>query len=264
MSSNVESGSIIVAENLPTEIPAFSNLAYRPKPLIDIDLQSPLVTIPMYCGGFFFTTTPRDLEPLFRAQAREFTFAVCHFVEELAFPGCRNALLNSNPAAVEEDMAIGIALIDDRIRLDKKAQEIKEVGDEVARTIKCGFPELPSKGKIYFLSYRILYHGTGVEDRQWCLKSRWAEVAKDYFFACVSWGYGIPPDVEARREFEKLQIHQEGVEETIDDEDRDRREGTDVFTSWDANEAEMLGEFVSIDPLVHITGAQFQDSKIYP
>lgn len=221
----------------------------------EIDLQSPLVTLPVYCGKFFFTS-PRQIEHIFRGHAREFTFAVCHFVESLGFPRYRDALMNSNPDAVANDIALGIVLIDPRAKIHAIAKEIFEVGNEVANTIKSGWPELPSKGKIFFLNWHTLQVGTGVEDRKWCLKSRWAEVARSCFQACISWGYGLPADVAERRKIEAGRFR-------LDDEDRDRLVGTDVITLWDYKELEILGEFASIDPLIHVSGERYEDTGFY-
>lgn len=221
----------------------------------EIDLQSPLVTLPVYCGKFFFAN-PRQIENIFRGHAREFTFAVCHFVESLGFPRYRDALMNSNPDAVAKDIALGIVLVDSRAKVSVVAKEIFEVGNEVANTIKSGWPELPSKGKIFFLNWHILQAGTGVEDRNWCLKSRWAEVAKSCFQACISWGYGLPADVAERRKIEASRVR-------LDDEDRDRLVGTDVITLWDYKELEILGEFVSIEPLIHVSGKKYEDTRFY-
>ena len=222
-----------------------------------INLQSPLVTIPIYLGRFLFKSCSYhpEIERFLRAQARDFTFAVHHFVEKLSFPMDRNLLFNSNPSATLQGITLGFVLVDGKSATSSVAKDILEVGNEVASILTSNATQLPSRGKIFFLDWRILHLGTGGEDQMFCLRETWISVAKTYFRACITWEYASPPDKGTGR---NAGIVRREIAERSDSGDQVKRRHTDVRTVWDVNTLEVLGEFSSLNPLVHVSGERFE------
>ncbi|KAN0080727.1 hypothetical protein V8E54_003931 [Elaphomyces granulatus] len=211
-----------------------------------INLQSPFVTMPVFLGRFFFESCDHrlEIERLFRAQAREFTFANRHFVEKLfSAPMYKNPLFNSNPSATLQDIRLGFTLVDGRSAAESSvARDILEVGNEVAKFLNSNAPQLPSNGKIFFLDWRILQLGTGVEDRMFCLKETWTSVAKSYFRCCIVWDYKGTKGKTSKRSDSGGQV----------------KRRSDVITIWEGSTLEVLGEFSSLDPPVHVSGESFE------
>ncbi|KAL2000795.1 hypothetical protein VTN02DRAFT_2599 [Thermoascus thermophilus] len=232
-----------------------SGIMYSPEPA-KITLLPPLVTLPMYVGRWFWREHRSSaLETFFKRHARSFTFAACHFVEEMSFPTSRDALRSSNPSAASQDIALGIVLVDIKNR-PEIYKDLLEVGNEVARSLKSNWPVLPPRGKIFFLDWNVLMVGTGVEDRRFCLTKTWKRAARKYYYGSILWGYGPPPEEKALRDAE---AERRELENDPDDPE-DKRIGTDVRTTLEPEELETLGEFRSLDPLVHVNGRLYEEN----
>lgn len=257
-SSEIEQGSNNAQEpeGKNVETNDASIIMYSPEPT-KITLLSPLVTLPVYLGQFFWRKSS-ILETFFKRHAREFTFASCHFVEELSFPTSRDALRQSNPGAVSHDIALGIVLVD-LTDLLEVVRDLREVGNEVAKSLTSNWPLLPPRGKIFFLDYRVLVVGTGVEDRRFCLRKTWTRLAEKYYYGCVVWGYGLSPEEQAQRDTAAAEAERRKLEDDMYSPE-DKRIGTDVTTRFGHEELETLGEFRSLDPLVHINGKLYEEN----
>lgn len=231
-----------------------SGIMYSPEPA-KITLLPPLVTLPMYIGRWFWREHRSPaLETFFKRHARSFTFAACHFVEEMSFPTSRDALRSSNPSAASHDIALGIVLVDIKNR-PEIYKDLLEVGNEAARSLKSNWPVLPPRGKIFFLDWNVLMVGTGVEDCRFCLTKTWKRAARKYYYGTILWGYGLPPEEKALRDAEAERRELEN-----DPDSPDKRIGTDVRTTLEPGELETLGEFRSLDPLVHVNGRLYEEN----
>lgn len=233
------------------------DIARSPAPPRYIELETPIMTVPMYCGDFFFRNGNHEqLEHLFRTKCRSYSFSLDHFVESLGFPYNRERLCHSNPSAVENDIALGIALVGPRDGASKLAREIFDIASAVANIITFGHPPLPSKGKIFLLSYQVLTMNDSVEDRKWLTPDYWAAAGEHHFCACVSWGYGLPEDNAETRRAPMQGVFGSGYINTSLDY-------TDVVILWDAEELRVMGEFTSMGPLVHVSGQRFQNVGLF-
>lgn len=212
-----------------------------PRPLSD-RLESPLCTIPMYCGDFGF------VETLFRQAPREFTFSMSRFVQSLGAPSTRERLRASNPSSADCDMALGIILINKRDPGNTLATQLYNIGNLVASSLQSQFSTLPSQGKIFFLDRNILHAGNGIHDDTFLLNDWWSECGVQYFYASISWGFGIDLGQVAQRVDEARQLG--GPQAAW----YDQRKTTNVVNLYEPSDVEILGEFVSIDPTVHLLG----------
>ncbi|CRG87500.1 splicing factor 3A subunit 3 [Talaromyces islandicus] len=211
-----------------------------PRPLSD-RLESPLCTIPMYCGDFGF------VETLFRQAPRDFTFSMTRFVQTLGAPSTRERLRASNPSSADCDMALGIILINKRDPGSTLATQLYNIGNLVASSLQSQLSTLPSQGKIFFLDRNILHAESGVQDETFLLNDWWAEYGVHYYYASISWGFGIDLGQVTQRVDEARQL---GTHAAL----YDLRKTTNVVNVYEPSDVEILGEFVSIEPTVHLLG----------
>lgn len=204
-------------------------------------LESPLTTIPMYCGDFGF------VETLFRHAARDFTFSMKHFVHTLEMPSTREKLRASNPSCADCGMALGITLINNNDPGRTLATQLYNIGNHVASSLQSQLSTFPTQGKIFFLDRSILHAGKGVDDKQFLLNDWWAEYGAQYYYATISWGLDIDFEQISQRVDEARRL---GPEAAF----YDLRKPTNVVNFYEPSDVEILGEFVSIDPVVHLLG----------
>ncbi|KAH8701993.1 hypothetical protein BGW36DRAFT_356138 [Talaromyces proteolyticus] len=207
-------------------------------------LESPLLTIPMYCGDFGF------VESLFRAAPRDFTFSMAHFVHSLGTPLTRENLRASNPSAVDSNIALGIAIINKRDPANTLAAQLYNIGNLVAASLQNESIGFPTRGKIFFLDRNILTAENGVHDETLLLNDWWAVYGTMYYYATISWGFGMDLDQFSQRVDEACELGAQAVW-------YDLRRTTTVINLYEPSDVEIIGEFVSIDPVVHIRGDYF-------
>lgn len=87
--------------NQPLELPQSSLDGTRSQPP---HAMSPLSTVPIYCGK----DIPRGY---LQNAAREFTYSPEHFIKSLASKELSERLCYPNPKAIQEDLALGIMLV---------------------------------------------------------------------------------------------------------------------------------------------------------
>jgi DNA ligase-4 len=211
---------------------------------------SPLSTVPIYCGESGF------LEDTFRKAPREFTFSAKHFVKSLGFPYTRRTLRLSNPAAVKKDMALGIVLVDIKDPSTVLAMQLYDMGNLLASELSQPNPELQPQGKIFFLDSRILKAGgqAGINNKMFLLTDWWSEYGIHYFYASISWrsGSDASPFVSGpRRVIDQINDH--GTRATSSG----GRAAANIINVYEPSDVEILGEFVSVDPTVHLLGERY-------
>lgn len=218
---------------------------------LSIGLETPLQTVPVYVSDFLFTNPSHAQRDTFCQSSRDFTFSPSHFVQSMASGHTRRRLAYSNPSAAESETALGIVLVDARSGPQRIAREIMRIGNEVAgatRSSSNGSLRLPRRGCVLVLDYDILAVGDGVADRRWLLVSYWEEHGPRHFHASIVWGYG-----DSSRSSEKEELRDTSTKHD------DPEEKTDVVTSWDPEDSSVMGEFISLKPLVHVSGRRYHD-----
>lgn len=213
---------------------------------------SPLSTVPMYCGESSFQ------EDTLRQTPREFTFSAKHFVKSLGFEYTRRTVRLSNPAAVKNDMALGIVLVDFTNPPTMLAMQLCDMGDLLASELSQPKADLQPQGKIFFLDSRILKAGgeAGIESKMFLLSDWWSEVGSHYFYATISWRPGshpIPVLSGPRRVID--QINEHGARASSSGS----RVAANIVNVYEPSEVEVLGEWVSVDPTVHLYGDRYYD-----
>lgn len=213
---------------------------------------SPLSTIPMYCGESGFQ------EDTLRKAPREFTFSAKHFLKSLGFQYTRRAVRLSNPAAVKNDMALGIVLVDVTKPSTVLAMQLYDMGNLLASELSQPKPDLQPQGKIFFLDSRILKAGgeAGIESKMFLLSDWWSEFGTHYFYATISWRPGteaipIPVPSGPRRVID--QINEHGARASSSGS----RGAANIVNIYEPSEVEVVGEWVSIDPTVHLYGDRY-------
>ncbi|EED17777.1 ATP dependent DNA ligase domain protein [Talaromyces stipitatus ATCC 10500] len=222
---------------------------------LQVPLKSPLSTIPIYCGEFGFQ------EDMFRQAPREFTFSAKHFVKSLGFPHTREALQWSNPAAAEFGIAMGIVLVNIKDPSRVLAMQLYNLGNLVTSELSQPNTELPSQGKIFFLDSRILKAGghEGINNDIFLLNDWWTEYGTQYFYATVSWRQDrstAPSNSGPRRVID--QINKFGARALHFGEPAAAK----IINLYEPSDVEVLGEFVSVRPNVHLFGDRYKDPNV--
>lgn len=232
-----------------TEIPVLTD-PLRMHPL------SPLTTVPMYCGESGFQ------EDTLRQAPREFTLSAKHFVKSLGFQYTRRTLRLSNPAAVKNDMALGIVLVDITKPSAVLAMQLYDIGNLLAAELSQPEPDLQPQGKIFFLDSRILKAGgeDGIENKMFLLTDWWSEYGIHYFYATISWRPGTdatPAPVVSgpRRLIDQINEHENSARAAATSSGP--RAAANIANVYEPSEVEVLGEWVSVDPTVHTLGDRY-------
>jgi DNA ligase-4 len=219
---------------------------YRPMlPLRDHPI-SPLTTVPIYCGESSFH------EDTFRKASREFTFSAKHFVKSLGFSQTHRRLHLSNPAAASNAMALGIVLVDTNDASTVLAMQLYDIGNLLASELAQSNTTVPIQGKIFFLDSRILK--AGIDNKMFLLNDWWSEYGTQYFYATISWregGNATQVVSGPRRLIDQINYRPEIYAPTVP------RGPASIVNLYESSDVEVLGEFVSIDPTVHLHGERF-------
>ncbi|KAJ5641940.1 hypothetical protein N7490_005940 [Penicillium lividum] len=187
--------------------------------------KSPLTTIPIYMPG-----TPSE----FRSSTRPDDSLLHEFLDILGSDKTMSSLSESNPSAKSKGMAFGIVLIN--TAGESLGKEIHRTAISVSQAIQKR--SCPPKGTIFFLNSLILEQSICPEDRNFCLRTTWTDLGKQYYFACVRWNVSDKiqsPDLSS------------GVEQ-------DFRDPPALLVSFDQGDILALGEYICIDPPLLFNG----------
>ncbi|GAD92021.1 hypothetical protein AOR_1_612134 [Paecilomyces variotii No. 5] len=227
---------------------------------LQIDLQSPLTTIPM-CLGRSFRLRAASGKDLAETEVCQFTSDLGHFIEKLTSMNIHKALSRSNPAAASANMALGIVLVDGA-RLKKYLDDISTIATVLTNrisSVQAGSPKLPPRGRLFVLDWRILIDWRDIDSMKLCLRDTWKPMAIDHFRSCIAWGRN--PTAENG---DKLQDEVQGQTEPKDPlpdqtdvTSRDDNGLSTVRTAWDYTMLHEFGEFISLEPLVHVNGDRY-------
>ncbi|KAE8553380.1 hypothetical protein EYB25_004762 [Talaromyces marneffei] len=211
---------------------------------------SPLSTVPIYCGESGFQ------EDSFRKAPREFIFSAKHFVKSLGFTHTRRRLRLSNPSAAINGMALGIVLVDIKDPSRVLAMQLYDMGNLLAAELSQPQPALPTQGKIFFLDSRILKAGGqgGIDNEMFTLNDWWSIYGTQYFYATISWregGNAAQVVSGPRRIIDQINEH------TTRASAPGGRAAASIVNLYEPSEVEALGEFVSVNPTVHLDGDRY-------
>lgn len=204
--------------------------------------QSPLTAIPIYLAS----SSPAETQHSTNLNSIRATFTLDDFLQKLSCEESRNRLKSSNPHAYSQHAALGLVLINNE-KLSSLSTQLYEVSRALANALNSKSPPLlPPNGKIFFLDLDILGLGNGPGDRRFCLRGTWENIGRVCFYASVTWG--VCSAVDSRRhqqEDQKRHQQQQQKQQELDVLD------TRVTISFAQGELKTLGEFTSIEPLVH-------------
>lgn len=197
---------------------------------------SPLCTLPIYCGEFGFQ------EETLRYAARDFTFSAKHFVKSLASQQFRERLRYSNPRAAENDLALGIVLVNIKDSPRILGIQLHNIGNMLVSELSQPNNCLSSRGKVFFLDSRILRAGgqDGIENDMFLLNDWWADYGTRYFYASISW-------TKANNNTTHMPTGHHQMNHQFSS-------AASIVNLYEPSDVEILGEFVSIHPTVHLDG----------
>ena len=193
-------------------------------------LKSPITTLPVYLAGSSAKEQYQCRDTLSLLKDAEKTFSCAGFVQRLCSKKCREGLRNSNPYASSQHMMLGLILLD-----MQEPSLLSTLLIEVSNAL-ADMAYLPPRGKIFFLGLDILGLGLEPADHRFCLRLTWENISKTYFYSCLKWDF---------RRYTSLGDDGHSLGQIFGS-------SNDGFALvFDPDEVTTLGEFVSIEPLVH-------------
>jgi len=174
-------------------------------------LKSPLTTIPIYMSR---------AAPEAKTLESPEDSALCEFLTFIGSAKTMSSLSESNPSAASRGMAFGIVLVN-------KAET--SLGREIHRTAKAiqNASSCPPAGTVFFLDSLFLHQNICSEDSKFCLRMTWAELGRQFYYACLRWDASSDHTGYAWEEDKDVSI---------------------PSVSFNQDEILVLGEYVSIDP----------------
>ncbi|PWY92167.1 hypothetical protein BO70DRAFT_375923 [Aspergillus heteromorphus CBS 117.55] len=227
-----------------------------PKPNNPI-IQSPLLQIPKYIHHdplvhqntttHYIPNTP----PIFPTLDT--------FLHALLSPNFRSHLKISNPHAASQNTTFGM------IFLPQSAPSLSTLLSQLTRGLsqflhphepsQPSSVPLPPNGKVFILDSTILHlhpHPTSHSHThlKFCLRQTWQNISKDYFYAAVKWK-SKPPSLTSflADEIPGTPVDAQGQKLIPIQKPQPR-----VTISFDRRELASLGEFSSVEPVVHVEG----------
>ena len=206
-------------------------------------LKSPISSIPVYFAGSSSSKDHcrRHIAPLLPQDA-ESTFSHADFLNKLCSQECRNRLASSNPYIFSHGSMLGLVLLDIQ-DLSSLSIFVYGLSKALANMVKRDTSSIPVKGTLFFLNPDILRLGNSPEDHRFCLQLTWENIGKSYFYSSVRWELDLDSvDIDTRNNSpgEKQQMF------------GSCSSNLRLAVSFNPDEVKSLGEFSSIDPLVHV------------
>lgn len=211
--------------------------------------QSPLTTIPIWTpetslGSF---TLPRIDEK--SSNEREscdlVEFVRCLFSDESAI-----SLQESNPYAASQGTGYGIVLFDPKAtRLGK---EMHRLATTVSSFVHTGTSPAPCMGSIFFLGSSMLEHDLRPGDLRFCLRGTWTDIGRDHFYGCLSWNLSKRCDGICIGQDELYSGSNRCGYDMTSEPARSVPRTPRIEMTFDETAIAVLGEYISIEPLVHV------------
>lgn len=233
-------------------------------------LKSPRLTLPQY---LIETSSPTGHHQHFTDPSKCIRTRD-EFLQSLTTQYHKASLKDSHPYATSQETAMGLVLLTNQRSLGPTLLDITR---SISQFLKDNQQQphqqhFPPKGKIFFLDSNILSLGKGPEDPRLCLSKTWENIGKVYFYACVSWTT-IPPEEPSHYYFSGYG-YGSGARDEIPCTSSLGRDGItpsssspvpilnenqtgvpSIAVNFGTDQVDCLGEFCSIEPLVHVLGA---------
>ena len=139
------------------------------------------------------------------------------FLSKLTSNVYKEKLEQSNPTATSQNTALGLVCINNIE--NSLGTQIVEIGKAIKATLKAPITNFPRRGKLFILDSEFLELRINASDQQFCLRKTWESIAEVYFCACLTWD-------------------------------------SNVEIGFDKRELGALGEFHSLEPVIHSCGSQ--------
>lgn len=210
------------------------------------DLKSPLITLPQYL-------CPSSSSDEHHPNPTNATHSPDDLLQTMT------SHHNTETHATFRNLSLGLVLLPQQSTLGLEILSIVKSLSESFGTA----PKFPPTGKIFFLDSKVLNLGTGPKDTQFCLRTTWENISRVYFYACVSWSTTTTTATTTaqslhRRSFttaDEIPCTNPGDDNTpISTPITHQTEGFSISVGFEKDELHCLGEFVSIEPFVHVNG----------
>lgn len=239
-----------------------------------ICLKSPLITLPQY-----LIETSRPTRHHYLPDPSMCIQTLDEFLQSLVTQYHETSLKNSNPYAASQETAMGLVLLTHQRSLgpslldiiNSVSQSLKE--NQHQKQLSQKLQHFPPSGKIFFLDSNILNLGKGPRDPRFCLRATWEKIGKVYFYACVSWTttppekpphysasasgygyvYGTKDEIPCTSSLGG-DITSSSPSPTTPILNLNQTSVPSITVNFWGDQVHCLGEFSSIEPLVHAFG----------
>ncbi|KAJ5831800.1 hypothetical protein N7474_000111 [Penicillium riverlandense] len=224
-------------------------------PARKLSVKSPLFTVPGYMPdnhSDYVSLTPQ-MNSFHGAHACN--SSLHQFFQSLGSAETRSSLQRSNPSAEAHDMAFGTVLLNPTST--PLGQEIHKIGEALSDILHSGTSTLPSNGRIFFLDSSFTNLDIDAGDLRFCLRETWLNIAREYYYACLTWG----PERTSGERSSDGHVSVESSRSRLNRHYFNPTAPPALSVSFDKAEIAALGEYVSIEPLVHVLE---KEKSIYP
>ncbi|KAL5355649.1 hypothetical protein BJX96DRAFT_170872 [Aspergillus floccosus] len=204
------------------------------KPPTRLTARSPLSTIPIYISRH----APRDMSISIPNQAANLDAFLTAIGSEDTKYHCKA----SNPFSTSQDTALGLIAASD---IHSLGELLLELTNKLSETLSTVSSRYPPSGRIFILDSDFLKLATTAGDLRFCLRETWASIGREYFYACVLWGGGMVSSAGA----DEIPCTPWNANAS---HGRDSQSVPRILVAFDREELECLGEFASMQPLVHV------------
>ncbi|PYH89345.1 putative ATP-dependent DNA ligase [Aspergillus ellipticus CBS 707.79] len=205
-------------------------------------IQSPMLQIPKYIHQDPPTASTNNIHSIPNTSP-----TLPSFLQALISPDFQSRLKLSNPHAASQDTAFGIILLPST--QPTLGTLLMELSKGISKSLQ---PHHPPRGTVFILDSKTLDLDTPT-DLRFCLRQTWENISKEYFYASVTWKSKQPL---LPMSFLADEITGTPVEEQAKDASNlgcsKGKGGPQVSVNFKRHGLGLLGEFSSLDPLVHV------------
>ncbi|PYI05982.1 hypothetical protein BO78DRAFT_446000 [Aspergillus sclerotiicarbonarius CBS 121057] len=221
--------------------------SHKPKERI----QSPLLQIPIYIHS------PPPEEPPINLpipDTWQTSSTLTFFLQTLLSQDSRSLLKKSNPHAASQNTAYGLIILPSK--QNTLGTVLPNLRRALSKALQPYHPTNPQTGKIFILDsnlFNLTTTTTLTNDPRFCLHQTWENIGRESFYACVKWSFFQElPSPESSSLAEEKAVPDTSKEVRPQGHDKSGCRKLRINVSFDRRELGSLGEFSSLEPLVHV------------
>ncbi|OOG00063.1 hypothetical protein ASPCADRAFT_139198 [Aspergillus carbonarius ITEM 5010] len=202
--------------------------------------QSPLKHIPIYIHHSSREGTPTSLSLPATWQTAS---TLNSFLQTLLSQNTQSLLKTSNPHAASQNTVYGLIILPSK--QNALGAVLPDLRRRLSRALQPYHSTNPQTGKIFILDSNVLSLATTTKnDTRFCLRQTWENISGESFFACMKWSCQEPPRFTEEVPDKSREVQPPGHCRYCSK--------LRISVSFDRRGLWSLGEFSSLEPLVHV------------